>query len=170
MKRTKLRGYTGVGGKARAVSIRFEKLGNWEREVSKLALLDSRLKSSIKYAEGKVAKQLLKKVINHLKNQDLGWDPLSESTLWKKKGDSRVLIDTETYLNNITTWSASGVRFIGVKKSVTNPNNGEEVWRIAQIHEFRALNGGPDRALWGPSLEEMGGNKGTRDIIFKVIH
>jgi hypothetical protein len=170
MKRTKLTLYNTPSGKARAVQIKFEKIGNWDTTVAKLVKLDKNLKSSLQWGERKVGEKLVNIVKNHLRNQDLGWDGLATSTLWKKKGDARVLIDTETYLNSIKTWQSNGTRFIGVPKDITNPENGEEVWRIAQIHEFKSYHGGPFRALWGPSMEEIGGNKGVRDIIFDVLY
>ncbi len=152
-----------------AIKIEFKKFGEWGLTEKKLRKLDSVIKASLNYGEKKAAEMLLKVVKGHLTNQDLPWQPLADSTIWKKKGDARILIFTETYLNNIKTWKNGGTRYIGVKKGVTHPKTGEEISDIANIHEWLSYNGGPFRALWGPSLKEVGNGIGVKNIIAEVL-
>jgi hypothetical protein len=153
-----------------AIRVEFKKTGDWDVVENHIKNLDINLKSSITWGERKVGEKLVKIVKNHIKNQDLDWDPLAESTLWKKKGNNNILRWTDTYLNSIKTWQIQGIRYVGVERGVTHPINGEEIAKIANIHEFRSYNGGPNRALWMPSLDELGGKKGIRNIIMEVIY
>lgn len=153
-----------------SIRVEFKKIGDWKKVQRHIDKLNLNLSSSITWGERKVGERLVKIVKGHLRNQDLSWDPLSTETVWKKKGDARILIWTNAYLDGIKTWQESGKRFIGVKKGTTHPITGEEVSKIAQIHEFKSYNGGPFRALWGPSLEEIGGTAGVRRIILEVIY
>lgn len=158
------------GNRSRAFKISFEKVGGWKKADILMDNLNPALIASQMWGERKVAEMLLRIVKGHLKNQDLGWQALSRDTLFKKRGDGRVLVWTESYLNSIKTWQQKGVRFVGVNKDATHPETGNPIWQIAQIHEYKSYNGGPYRALWGPSYEEIGGNAGVRAIITRVIY
>lgn len=150
--------------------IRISVIGNWQGEMRKMRMLAPDIYSSALWGQEKAARKLVKIVKGHLINQDLkDWTQLSEKTL-KRKTDWRILIDSETYLNNIKAFRKGYVYYAGVKRGVTQPN-GIETARVAAIHEFRSLatKGAPRRPLWAPSIEEMGGAKGIRNIVIKAI-
>lgn len=110
----------------------------------------------------------------HITTQDLGWEPLKESTIRRKKEENMPYIDeilraTSTYYNTIKFWvNAKGYQsdtvYVGVNDSDGHPS-GEKLGEIAVLHEFGAweLNI-PARPLWGPVLQEMATNH-TEDLM-----
>lgn len=143
----------------------FEKIGDWAKVEKTLAALPLAIKASADWGQRKVAEKLVKIVKGHIDNQDLGWAPLIHPQL---SGDPRILVDYETYRNNIKTWQKGGSRYVGVKKDVRN-RKGIETWYYAAIHEYKSYHGGPYRALWGPSIKEIGGAQGVRKTIEEAI-
>lgn len=145
-------------------------IGPWKRELRKMRLLAPDIWASALWGQQKAAKRLVKIVKNHIIKQDLkDWAPNAPSTK-RRKDDWRVLVDSETYLNNIKAFRKKFVYYAGVKRGVTEPN-GNETARIAAIHEFKSMatKGGPRRPLWQPSIQEMGGKKGIRNIVRAAI-
>lgn len=150
--------------------IRISTIGDWRREMRKMRMLAPDIHRAALRGQERAAKKLVKIVKDHLTNQDLQWTSLSKSTLRKKGGDTRMLLSSETYFNNIKAFRKGYVYYAGVKRGVTEPN-GIETARVAAIHEFRSLavKGSPRRPLWTPSIAEMGGAKGIRNIVVKAI-
>ena len=150
--------------------IHIRTIGPWRRELRKMRNLAPDIHASAMWGQEKAARRLVKIVKGHLINQDLKeWPPLAPSTV-RRKDDWRILIDSETYLNNIKHFRKGYTYYAGVKRGVTQPN-GIETARVAAIHEFKSMAtaGGPRRPLWVPSIEEMGGKKGLRNIVKAVI-
>lgn len=150
--------------------IRIKTIGPWQRELRKMRMLAPDIHASAMWGQKKAALRLVKIVKGHLINQDLKeWPPLAPSTI-RKKSDWRMLIDSETYLNNIKAFRKGYIYYAGVKRGVTEPN-GIETARVAAIHEFRGLtsSGGPPRPLWVPSIKEMGGMMGIRNMVMAAI-
>ena len=150
--------------------IRISMVGDWRGEMRKMRRLAPDIYVSAMWGQEKAAKKLVKIVKDHLMNQDLKWTPLSARTIKRKKGNTRMLLDSETYYNNIKAFRKGYIYYAGVKRGVTQPN-GIETARVAAIHEFRSLatKGSPRRPLWTPSIAEMGGAKGIRNIVAKAI-
>lgn len=140
-------------------------IGDWAGVESRLRRLPVDLKSSAAWGQRKAAEKLVKIVKGHIDNQDLGWAPLKNP---ESSGDPRVLVDYGTYRDNIKTWQKNNTRYVGVKKDVIN-HRGERVWMVAALHEFKSYHGGPYRALWTPSVKEMGEAKGVANIIEAAI-
>ena len=152
-------------------SITFELFGNWQREIFKTSVLGIDIKMAARAGQRMAAEKLMRLVKRHLRNQDLKpWDQLTPQYAKRKRANADlVLIHEEHYYNNIKAWQKGWVWYVGVKRGVTN-ENGIEVARIAAIHEDKALTqGGPQRALWGPSIDEMGGTRGIRKMIIQRI-
>lgn len=145
--------------------ISFTTIGDWAGVQRQFQELPQKLKASSMWGQRKAAEKLVKILKGHIDNQDLGWTPLAFP---ERSGDPRVLVDYQTYRNNIKTWQKGGERYIGVKKDVVS-KNGNRTWQIAAVHEYKSYNGGPYRALWGPSVKELGGAMGVRDIIQNAI-
>ena len=151
--------------------IKLNLFGPWLGESRKIAELPKDIRNSAIRGQRKAAERLVRVVRNHLIYQDLKeWPELAPSTIRKKQGDSRILIDTEQYLNNIKAWRDNHIYYVGVKRGVTN-ENGIEVARVAAIHEFKSevTRGAPRRPLWEPSINDMGGKEGIRDIVRETI-
>lgn len=146
-------------------NILIEPIGDWAGVKRKLNRLPYALKAASLWGQRKAGEKLVKIVKGHIDKQDLGWTPLKDPG---RSNDPRVLVDQGTYRDNIKTWQKNYTRYVGVKKGVVN-TRGEQVWLIASLHEFKSYNGGPYRALWEPSIEEMGGAKGVANIISKAI-
>lgn len=145
--------------------ILIETFGDWAGVELKLSNLADDIKASAMWGQRKAAEKLVKIVKGHIDNQDLGWTPLVNP---QNSGDPRILVDYSTYRDNIKTWQKNYSRYVGVKKDVLN-NRGEKVWMVAAIHEYKSYTGGPQRALWGPSTEELGGPTGITKIIHTAI-
>src|SRR6478609_1146619 len=141
-----------------------KKVGNWNAALALASgLKDNLSKATNKSAAmfGLIAERIAK---DHIANQDLGWEPLSEAYLDRKiaEGHSEfTLVRTSTYMQSITSWHEdflpkSLIGYAGVKRGVFEKSeDGEqvEVANLAKIHEYGTDNI-PARPLWGPTLKE----------------
>lgn len=137
--------------------------GNWIGARNGLASLPLILHSSSMWGQRKAAEKLVKIVKGHINNQDLNWAPLSSST---NSGDPRILVDTQAYLNSIKAWRQNYVYNVGVPLSAYN-HRGISISEIATRHEYGF--GVPQRPLWIPSVQELGGPKGVAKIVSRAI-
>lgn len=148
--------------------VEFKPFGNWNEVSNVLSNLPKELESSALWGQRKAGEELVRIVKKHLAIQDLNWTPLAPSTI-KRKGHSKILIDTYAYYSAIETWQKNKQRYVGVKNNKVN-SKGKRIANIAAIHEIRSYKEGkPYRALWGPSVNEMGGGKGIARIIEEAI-
>lgn len=136
--------------------------GDWRKTRRFLSVLPFTLKSAARAGEKAAAEKLVAIVKSHIRKQDLAWEPNADS----KSGDM-ILVDTGLYLRSIKSWRSTNGYMAGVPKTVYNPD-GIRVSDYAIYNEF-GFGRGPARPLWDPSLREMGGNKGVRDIVLKTI-
>lgn len=155
--------------------IKFQLFGRWEDSIRMINSLSPAIKKSSVLAQLKICQLIAKKVKNHLKYQDLDWEPLSEDYEIRKQRagmDGRILMSNQTYYNNIEAWTISNrhLAFVGVKKGMyTRELSGArsrlDVATIAGIHEF-ATGGGriPRRPLWNPTINEIGGASGIKKL------
>lgn len=153
--------------------------GSWEETMRVMGSLGRVVKQCSLKAQMKVCREIAQKVKGHLRNQDLGWRPLNPEYAERKEEagfDSRTLIGAGTYYNNIDVWSnrQQKMAFVGVKKgirtiSVTGKRSKLDVATIAYIHEF----GGrkiPKRALWNPTIQEIGGAQGIKAMYTRSLY
>lgn len=135
---------------------------NLNREIEE-ASLTARQKIGL-YIEGQVKR--------HLRDQDLGWEPLNPKTLANKvrKGSSnKILIDTSTYFQSITTNTIGRVVFVGVKRNVTD-REGNNLADVGTVHEFGTRSGDiPARPLWRPVLKEAIKFANERNILLNEL-
>ncbi|MCU0439359.1 MAG: hypothetical protein MUC49_15810 [Raineya sp.] len=135
-----------------------KKFGDWNKVESLVRNLDTMLKKANHQALQKITKEAEKRVIDHLDNQDLSWEPLSASYKNDKvrKGLSNgILIASQDFRNAITSIITSDTGFVGIPKGKRN-REGEELEIIAAVHEFGSEKRNiPKRQLWGPTLEEV---------------
>lgn len=99
-------------------------------------------------------------VVKLLVSQSLSWPALSPATLKHKlakkpAGSNKILIDTSTYLQNITSVVQQKYGFIGVRR-IASYKNGQSVANIAAINEYgsKARNI-PARPLFQPAKTRL---------------
>lgn len=138
--------------------------GDWLGVGLALKAVPAMIASSADWGMRKYSEKLVKVVKAHINNQDLGWPQLSEST---NSGDPRILVNSEDYYNSIKSWRANYRYYAGVKLNEYN-SRGIRIVDYAIAHEFGHGNM-PKRALWEPSIKEMGGAKGAKDMVSKAI-
>lgn len=148
--------------------------GNWQRAQGFISTLSPTVLGSVMYAQKKFMEDLASRAKNHLKNQDLAWEPLAPSTE-RTKGHSLILINTYTYQSNIKAWRSGFTYYAGVKRGIyyeTEDGTGAEVALVAGLHErgYTTPSGRiPARPLWAPSIQEMGGMEGIRGATVETV-
>jgi len=144
-------------------SVRFN--GNWTKVTASLAALPTVLQSAAIWGQRKAAEKLVKIVKGHINNQDLNWpQPNNKSN----SGDPRILVDSEAYLNSIKAWKKGDTYYAGIPSTARNAK-GIRIADYAILHEF-GYDDMPERALWRPSVEELGGGQGIAAIIGAAIY
>lgn len=148
--------------------VNYKKTGDWVFVKNYLDDIAPSINNLYYQAQLSIANKIVRAVKAHIRNQDLGWKPLSEATA-ENKGHSKVYLDTELYYSSIMAWwnRASKTTHIGVKNEFTYPNGKPISW-VAALHEY-GLGGMAKRPLWGPTLKEFGGASGIRDFIGDYI-
>lgn len=152
--------------------IKFELFGQWDKTLSVMKNLGRDVKESSIKAQMKVGKEIIKRIKGHIRNQDLGWRPLSNKYMQKKQAaglSGGTLIGYKTYYDNLKVWQSGNRRYvnIGVKRGIyTKETNGKssklEVAMIAAVHEFSSGKRIPKRPLWNPTIAEIGGAQGIK--------
>lgn len=139
-----------------------KKVGDWAKAsalTNALAItMMSAAKQSLKqvglYAEGQAKK--------HMANQDLPWRKNSPRTLADKRrrgASLKILHDSTTYFQSITSWQSGLKAYAGVKRTATYPasehGKGGSVHNIARTMEFGSVGRHiPARPLWQPVFKE----------------
>lgn len=162
-----------------APRINIKLFGNWDKTIRTIQRLDPTIKKCSIKAQLKVATEIQKKVKAHIRNQDLGWKPLSDEYLQDKlaKGLSGgILMAYKAYYENITVWHSGNQHFVyvGVKKNIytRNLSGGKSklpIDKIAFIHEFASGKRYKRRPLWNPTIAEMGGARGLRKMYINSL-
>jgi hypothetical protein len=140
-------------------------IGDWTGVQAGLTALPQILKSSADWGNRKAAEKLVKIAKAHIDNQDLGWPALSSSS---NSGDPRILVDTEDMRNSIKAWRQNYKYYAGIPMNAHN-SRGIRIADIAIMHEFGYGNM-PQRSLWGPSIQDLGGRKGIQKIVSDAIY
>lgn len=150
--------------------VNFKLFGQWDQAIKTLNKLSPAVKECSLIAQMKVCQAICKRVKDHLKKQDLDWQPLSEDYLARKSEygfSGLILWAYGNYYNNIQAWQVGNqhIAYVGVKKGVyTKDLKGKrsrlDIATIAAVHEFSNGKKIPRRPLWNPSIREMGGSKG----------
>lgn len=158
--------------------LQFKLVGEWKSTMDIIKRLPAAMKSSSLEAQVKLGDDVVKRVKKHLRNQDLGWRPLSSETSAKKnlKGlDSRILFAWGNYYNNIKVWKVGNQKalLIGVRTGIHTRSYGGrkskyDIARIAAIHEFSSGKRVPRRPLWNPTIAEYG-IRGFKELYLKFF-
>lgn len=158
----------------------FELYGEWDKTIRTVQKVGPAVKIAGLYAQMKVATLLKKKVVGHLVNQDLGWRALDDKYLAQKArvgADTSILMAYNQYYQNIEVWHKANEHtvFVGVKKGKytysvwDNRRSRIDIATIAFVHEFAKGHKVPRRPLWNPSIQEMGGEKGIKELFVKHL-
>jgi len=134
--------------------------GDWAALNRVLNEASPKMKAESRKAIGRQLKLIEAKVLGHIDEQDLEWEPLSPAYAKykeRKKLSPDILRASNQMYSNITTYqgdSYSGA--VGVKRGVKT-KDGEDVTDIALIHEQPDDDGEkiPARKLWKPTFDEM---------------
>jgi hypothetical protein len=154
--------------------VEIKPIGKWEETIRTIQRLSPAIKAASMQAQLKVAREIVKKVKGHLRNQDLDWRPLDAGTILAKERyglDTRILIAHGAYYNAIEVWQKGSQHmvFAGVKKgkmafSYAGRRRKMDIGQLAAIHEFSSGKRVPRRPLWNPTIREMGGVKGIQKM------
>ena len=129
-----------------------KKHGDWNRAWKAI----NSLQPFANRARIETLKQLAQKgqmtVLQHIILQDLNWTALSQATI-SRKGHDRFLIDTFTYLNNISSFSDDSIAKVGVRTGVSY-KDGTTLEEVARKNE-EGFDRTPARELWRPSSNEV---------------
>lgn len=156
----------------------YKPFGDWAGAVRVFSRLSPEIKVACIRAQEKVGATILKKVKAHLLKQDLPWRPLNKRYKRSKaKGgwDTRILLATHSYYDNINMWKRSNgwYVFVGVKKGVygktmSGKKTAIDIATIAYIHEF-SQKAKRRRPLWNPVIREMGNTPGLKAEFIKRL-
>lgn len=135
-------------------------IGHWDEVISRLDLLDKRVKKAVQKSLRKSAFHLHATIVNHLHNQDLPWEDLDPAYLeWKREEG----FSTSTWIRSSELMQSIDVRranrgttyFVGVHRNVRTIDG--ELFPIAAKLEFGSKDGGRTqkaRPLFQPSFDE----------------
>lgn len=153
-----------------------ELTGDWKALKRVLDGANPKLRRESRRTIGRQLKKVEAKVLNHLDEQDLGWQPLSDAYAKAKERQGLspdILRATNQMFSNITTHQESDFEgAVGVKRGVKT-KDGDDVTDIALIHEQPKDDGTvvPARKLWKPTFEELkpGIEKALKGIAIEVF-
>lgn len=135
--------------------------GDWDKIRMLTNQQTNAIKESNKKALIKVGLKAERVATLFLRNQSLGWPALKKETLKekiKRGGSEKILIDTSTYLQSITSKLVSDSKvFAGVlRKNKVKYKNSQDVVNVAIIHEFGSkVRNIPPRPLWRPTFVQV---------------
>ena len=168
-----------IGNNGIIPKVRFELFGDWAKTMYILKTIGPKVKLASTKAQLKVGKEIAKKVRGHIRNQDLGWEPLSTKYAEAKANaglQGGTLMAYNNYINAIKVWQPGNrhMVLIGVKRGIyTREINGKrsrlEIAEIAGIHEFSSGKRVPRRPLWNPTIAEMGGANGIKKMYINSL-
>lgn len=161
------------------IRIDFKPLGNWADTLRKLNRLGPDVRDASTKAQLKVAKEIVRRVKAHIRNQDLGWPPLSAEYSAVKLAfglNPKTLYAYGNYYRAIEAWKAGNNSVVnaGVKKgkytkTLSGKRSRWDIATIAAIHEFSSGKRIPRRPLWNPTIKELGGANGIKKMYINSL-
>lgn len=159
--------------------LQFTPVGDWERVIKEIQRLGPTIKAAGIKAQIRLCNLIMHRVKEHLHNQDLPWAPLSASHIKAKKikgFSTDILSMSHAYYNAIGVFQKGHQHmvFVGVPRGIYGVDiqgnkNPKEIALIAAIHEF-SYKDVYKRPLWNPTIEELGGPRGIRDIFLGYFY
>lgn len=152
-----------MGG--RGGSMDFEFLGNWDGVLMYLKSLPKEAVDAAQKAQLIVTQEYIKRLKDNIINGYVYGPPKKYHS-----HDSRLLINTSHYLDNISYWKKRKVYYIGIMPGIKSKNGNIELRFLASIHEFGNINRKiPARPVWIPTYNQIGGIHGPRKKIYRAI-
>ena len=136
-----------------------KKTGDWAKVKRLTAGMPERFRKVIKNTLPKIGLKGERIAVLHIRNQDLGWEPLNSKYLERKieegKSEKTLIADAE-YIRNISSYPANMNVLIGVDKKVKTKDGKETIADVAKTHEYGSeAQGIPARPLWRPTYQEI---------------
>lgn len=172
--------YSGLAHKNSRIKVQL--FGQWEEAIRVLNKLGPTIKRSSIDAQMAVMKDIKGRIKAHLRNQDIPemtskpYSSKYREAKSEKSRDPRFLMSTGTYYRSIEVWKSGNFNFafVGVRngiktKTIKGGNSRLDVARIAYMNEM----GGkklPRRPLWNPTIKEMGGANGIKDLFVQHLY
>lgn len=134
------------------------KFGDWTKAGIILQTLNTKLVpdfQALLYSNGDL---ILQKMQSHIDQQDLGWLPLSPSTV-KNKGNSKIYVETGYLRNNLKVRKVKSPQngftiFVGANAWDKHPTSGVSLSKLMIFLEYGTRNV-PPRPLVRPTWEEV---------------
>tara|TARA_R110002020_G_scaffold54690_5_gene152280 strand:- start:6576 stop:7121 length:546 start_codon:yes stop_codon:yes gene_type:complete len=140
-----------AGNIAKGVKIKME--GKWTAASWMMASMPMDIRNSYIAAQVTIGKKLKQIIKDHIKNSDLGWEPLADSTR-DRKGHGRPWYDTGAIYNNIDIITKGTNVFVGVRPGVMHPKGKRTLTAVAASMEY-GTNKMVARPLFLPSSKEL---------------
>lgn len=157
----------------------FKLFGQWAQTIDVVNKLGPAIKEGSLKAQMKICRDIAKRVKKHIKLQDLNWQPLNPEYAQNKVAagaNGNILEAFDNYYNSIGVWTTGtqGYAMVGVKKGFYTKNlSGKrskyDIATIAAIHELSQGRKIPRRALWNPTIAELGGAPGLKAAFIKHL-
>lgn len=133
--------------------------GDWKAVAQKLNAMPEKVDDAMKLALSQTVLKGEKIAVMHMKNQDLRWRKLNKAykALKVRQGKSdKILVASSTYIQSITSFTAGGYGFVGVRRGIYQKGADLELANIALIMEYGSeARGIKPRKLWKPTLMEL---------------
>lgn len=144
--------------------------GDWMKfRVTLSSLLDSNAnENKEKDLLEKLGRAIVRSLKSHIRSQDLGWVPLSESTV-RKKGFDTIYVDSGDFLKSLSheVTVTNGVASLEVFPDGDH-SSGIPMQEIADYLEYGTVNMAP-RPLWRPVFAELESGRYLKNILKDFI-
>lgn len=138
------------------------RFGDWQKVQNLVSNLNKIFQNAQKNALERITEEAKRRLIAHLNDQDLSWQPLSvayKSQKERKGLASQMLIARGDLKNAIKTIvnndTSNCLGFVGIRSGAKN-TDGKSLEIIAATHEYGSITRNiPARKLWQPTNDEM---------------
>ena len=152
----------------------FGRYGDWSRAGVALRGISNNLTPAFKAQVDKDGEMVLKRMVQHIESQDLGWTPLNENTIALKHGDDTIYVETGFLKNNLKVRKISAPAkgysvFIGANPWVSD-KDGVKLSDLLIYLEYGTVHS-PARPLVRPTWDEVSGivKQHMRELLKGVI-
>lgn len=149
------------------------RIGDWTRAGNLVNALRNEAIKSREIALKRMGLSAEKIAKQHISSQDLKWAPLNadyKAAKVRKGMSENILVATSSYFQQITSWTADGTVYVGVKKVARN-KSGQELANIAAVHEYGSTTANiPARPLWRPTLSDLKAAIAKNQVFYSPAH
>lgn len=143
-----------------------EFMGNWDGVLDYLKTLPRDVLIAAQQAQARVAKRFAKEV----KETILRGDVDGPKKKYRGYKDSRLLINTSTYVSSIRATKEGKTWYVGIEPGYMDKKGKIELRFLAEIHEFgNPARHIPARPVWFPTYRRLGGIHASRKPIWESM-